>query len=331
MKCNLTIRVFLCALMGFAMSAAAVVITDPLYRAEVFATYSNPAIEATSSGIVFDDQGNLYISHISGHVYKVAPNRNATLFAKNTGAIRDMVWTGGTVYGNEFYVSSPSDNLIKKIDRNGTITDFATIERGPVALELDRIGKYGGLLFSGMNVRDRIDYVLPNGSNALFSPFPYNNIGGVEGLAFDPGSRYGGLLYTGIFSNDAASYRGVYSIDPLGNPVKFSQNLAWAQQIEFDLGVDFGGFMFVIGANVLGGDKTLWKMDENGNASLFAESDIWQIGGFCFGPDGAMYISEFTYNGRVSTISRITLIPEPASGFLLFFGACLFVNRKRVK
>ncbi|HPP55466.1 MAG TPA: hypothetical protein PK054_02680 [Anaerohalosphaeraceae bacterium] len=309
----------------------AVTVTDPSYRVEVFATYSNPNLETVGFSMVFDDTGNLYIPHISGHIYKVSPDKTSTLFVANAGTIRDMVWAGGTAYGNVFFITDQTSNKVKKINTNGNITDFAFIWKTPVGMEIDRVGHYENRLYVGMNVYDRIDYVLPNGATGTFSYFPYDNNGGVEGLAFDPGLRYGGLMYAGIFSNSSTAYRGVYALDLYGYETEFSKNLAWAQQIEFDPGTNFGGFMFVMGGDVLGGERKLWKLDENGIAALFAQTTIWQLGAFCFGPDGAMYVSEFDYNGRINTISRITLIPEPASLFLFSVGLFLPILRKNHK
>jgi hypothetical protein len=281
--------------------------------------------------MVFDDSGNLYVPHMSGHIYKITPDRTASLFVSNAGTLRDMVWAGGTAYGNVFFATDETSSMVKQIGLDGTISDFASIWKSPVALEIDRAGRYNGRLYVGMNAYDRIDYVLPDGSRSTFSPFPYDNKGGVEGFAFDPGVRYGGLMYAGIFSTSSTAYRGVYAISTSGSATPFSQNLAWAQQIEFDLGMNFGGAMFVMGADVLGGERKLWTLNENGAASLFAQTTIWQLGAFCFGPDGAMYVSEFDYSNHTNTISRITLVPEPSSlaAFSILLGISLF-RRKAV-
>lgn len=331
MKYGLSALILSAVLFAAVCPVEAVTVTDPAYRVEVFTTYSNPELTTVGFSMVFDDIGNLYIPHMSGHIYKIAPDGTSTLFVSNAGTVRDMVWAGGTSYGNAFYLTDQTSNVVKKIGMDGTLTDFALIWKTPVALELDRIGRYGQHLYVGRNVYDRIDAILPNGSVEVFSYFPFDNNGGVEGLAFDPGTRYGGLMYAGIFSNSSSAYRGVYALDAYGNFSEFSQNLAWAQQIEFDPGTNFGGFMFVMGDDTLEGERKLWKLDENGVASLFAQTTIWQLGAFCFGPDGAMYISEFDYNGHLNTISRITLIPEPGSLFLISTGFCVAVFRKKQK
>ncbi len=321
-------------IMSIVLSAAvcplrAVTVSDTAYRVQVFTTYSNPTLATTHYGMVFDNQNNLYVAHTSGHIYKITPDGTASVFASNVGYARDIVWAGGTSYGNAFYVTDHNSDMIYRIDRNGSVLPFSSIYSEPVALELDRTGRYGGLLFNGMNIHDRIERILPDGRVSLFSNFPYNNTGGVIGLAFDPGTIYGGLLYAGIFSNSASAYRGVYSMNTYGSPTKFSKNLATALQIEFDTYGAFNGSMYLTGQDTLGGPIRLWKMDETGIATLFADTSVWQLGAFCFGPDGAMYVSEFDYNGRVNTISRITPIPEPLSGSLLLLGGCFVALKQK--
>lgn len=312
---------------GLTHPAAAITINNPNYQVEVFANYGGAGVGSVGFSLAFDDQGNLYAPHTSGQIYRIASDGTPSLLASGVGTIRDMAWTGGTLYGNNLYVTDIASSYIKKIDMNGTVTNFSYISRDPVALELDRVGNYGGVFYSGENAFDLVRIVLSSGFKATFSSSFYLNSGGVEGIAFDPGSRYGGLMYAGIFSNSASSERGIYALDTEGNATKFSQNLAWAQQLEFDTGMDFDGSLFAMGTDVLGDKRKLWQVDENGTAVLFAETTEFDLAGFCFGPDGDLYVAEYVGN-NVTTIHRITAVPEPASILLLSLGACFLTKRK---
>jgi len=312
-----------------SLPASGVEVLDGAYRVEVYAKYVDQRLETTGFALAFDDYGNLYIPHVSGHVYRVYPNGTSDVVASVSGTLRDLVWTGGTGYGNNLYATNMTDNSVIKISPSGTVSQFSTIYSTPVALQLDTVGNFGGMLYAGMNVNDRVDYILFNGTRGVFSDFPYNNSGGVEGIAFAPANKYGGKMYLGIYSSNVNSYRGVYSMNTSGIATKFSNDLAWAQQIEFAPDEQFGGGMFVMGADALSGARDLWSMDEDGKATLFAKTDIWQLGGFCFGPDGAMYIAEFSYEDRSTTISRITQIPEPATFLLVSLGFALIRRRNR--
>ena len=73
----ITVFTSVCA---FHTSINAVMVHDPAYQAEVYARYDDPSLRATGFGMVFDNEGYLYVTHVSGHVYQVAPDRSSGVF-----------------------------------------------------------------------------------------------------------------------------------------------------------------------------------------------------------------------------------------------------------
>lgn len=280
----------------------AVMVYSSGYQVEIYATYEYPGLSTSLFGMTFDDQGNLYVPYRSGHIVKIYPDGTSEIFASGVGDICDIAWTGGSEFGNNLYVTDMDGDRVKKIDMNGNVSYFASLNPDPVTIAFDSVGNFGGLLFAGTNGQDRIESFLPNGQHDTFSPFPYDNAGGVDGLAFDLSGKYGWKMYVGVVSLIETSYRGVYAIDTNGQVTKFSKNLAWANELESDPGEWFDGALFARGSKELSATQYLWKLDVDGNASLFSNSSI---GSFCFGPDGAMYVSEYNSDGRTVTISRI--------------------------
>ena len=72
-------------------------------------------------GIVFDDDGNLYLSNwSSGQIFKSTGPGDLTPFADIGGTINQMAFHGGFLY-----VPSPSINQIFRIDMEGNVVHFA--------------------------------------------------------------------------------------------------------------------------------------------------------------------------------------------------------------
>ena len=71
------------------------------YSLQSYAQYASP----TSSGrMVFDDNGNLYISHYNdGKIVKIDPAAQSNTLVTGLGGLYDITWGGGSVYGNYLY------------------------------------------------------------------------------------------------------------------------------------------------------------------------------------------------------------------------------------
>lgn len=105
-------------------------------------------------------------------------------------------------------------------------------------------------------------------------------------------------------------------MDSEGQANRFSPGLAGALRAEFDQYGIFGGQLFVIGWSDLEQASSLWKVEPDGTAVKFAVTTASR--GLAFGPDGAMYVAEYSPANETMTVSRI--IPEPASFIILLLG-----------
>jgi len=322
----------------FSRGALGIVVIDPSYQVEVYATYVDVGIGSLSNSIAFDPQGNLYLPHRSaGIIYKVDSAGTATLFAEGLYEPTCVQWVDNAAYGTYLYVTeltdAPSPGYVTRIDAGGNMETLSSVDWEPVSLAIDSVGNYGGGLYVGTNVEDKVITVAPDGTQNTFSEFPYNVPGGPVALAFDPANQYGGDMYVGTYSLSQANLSGLFRIDGAGNYTRFSSDLAMCSTIAFDPTQNFGGSMYAVAVDDLQSESTywsdLWRVNPDGTTALFAHSDIYKINGIAFGPDDAMYVAEFNNGTSQTTISRISLIPEPATLLSLGLGTLALLRRPR--
>jgi len=133
-------------------------------------------------------------------------------------------------------------------------------------------------------------------------------------------------MYLSLFDVSNEDYQGILSIDPQGNVSQFYAGGYWGNHIAFDTtaGSDFDGDLFI------GGGSGLNRLTPAGEKIDFLTSNSF-IRDFAFDVDGSLYVMEVdTLTGPV-TISKITILPEPASLLLLGFGALTACSHHRKK
>ncbi|MCK4628772.1 MAG: PEP-CTERM sorting domain-containing protein [Sedimentisphaerales bacterium] len=309
-------------------SVSAVQVFDPDYIVKTYVSYSQPA--ELSRGMTFDSDGNLYVTYSSsGTIDVITPDKNITQLASGMTDPRSVVWAGGSDYDNYLYVADHAGSgvgRIAKVSLAGVVTTFASLN-SPQGLGLDRVGTYGGYLYTGPRVSDHIDRILPNGELQLFSDFPYGMPGGPCDFTFDPGIDYGGFMYVGTDSINDVAWRGVHSIDINGNPTRFAPDIVEASQIMFDYGDMFDNKLFIGGRRDSSNPWEIWRAEPDGTTTLFATGTVSSTHTFTFGSDGAMYVHEAAND--VVTISRVSLIPEPATILLLSLGGMALMKKRR--
>lgn len=326
-------------LMALASTGAlGIVVLDPAYQVEIYAQYVQTGERGLSNSMAFDPQGNLYLPHLhEGAIYKVDPSGLGTRFVDGLDVPTSVEWINDPAYGNYLYVTELSDawdpGRVTRITATGAVDSYVSVDWEPIYLAYDSVGNYGNQLYVATNVQDKIIAIAPNGAQTTFSPFPYNLAGGIRGMAFDPGSQYGGSMYVGSYSDTDPTLAGVFQIDASGGYTRFTPDLAWCYALAFDPEDDFDGSMFAIAVDdpelADPAWKDLYRVDTDGAATLFAQSDIFQVNAVTFGPDGAMYVAEFDWGNSQTTISRITLVPEPATLTLVSLGAIGLLRRRR--
>ncbi len=304
--------------------AGGVTVLDPAYQVEEYVSYASTSGWVT--GMTFDPEGNLYtVYRTTGNVCRIESDKNVTLnWVSNIVRPRQIIWVDDSNYGNYFYLTDPGEDKLWKITATGNKTTFAYPGSDTCSLAFDTTNNYGRNIFVGTTADDRIYRVLPNGQVQVFSNFFYGTSGGIWGIDFDPGTDFGGKMYVG-YGGDVPQKSGLFQMDASGNPTRFAPSLVYCDTIGFSpVGGIFGSDLFVNGKLQIDGPTNLFRVDAAGNATLFVEPGL----PFVFGPDGAMYVHEWS-NG-ISTISRISLVPEPATLTLLTIGVLGLRRKKKI-
>ena len=307
--------------------AFGLIIHEPGYVGETYAKYS-PTTTQTHS-MTFDNTGRLYTNQpYDDKIYQILTDGTVNQFASIGDTTSGFEWTGGTSYGDYLYVTA--NTTLVRIAPDGTSSTFASGFPAASEAAVDRTGNYGGFLYISTGGQDRIYRVDTSGGVSVFSNWPgTTNGGGPLGMEFDETGEYGGLMYVGTtFGASAASKSGVFALDTDGSASRFAGNIA----VGFDIGFDTQGFfgldMFVVGASDFGEAFGLWRVAPDGTATKFATTTESLIGSVVFGPEGAMYISEYSIASKEITITKV--IPEPATLLLLGLGGLGLLRRRRL-
>ncbi len=292
-----------------SVPAVALDMSVPGYTVETFATYA----ETLPRHMTFDGSGNLYVTQLnSGNIWKITPSGAAGQFVSGFIAPYSIDWGGGTAYGDYLYVGQ--GGAVTRVDLiSGNKTFFAGQDCDG-SLTIDKTGNYGGYMYVGTGCYDDIKKIDTAGHITTFSTWPGWTDGGAPyGIDFDPGTAYGGLMYVGCaFEQGDAGKSGLFTMNTGGTPTRFCSDLVQVWNVHFDKTGLFAGSLFVIGRASYESYPSIYTVSTDGIATEFATSTILNVHGLAFGPDGALYVSEYSSWDGLVTISRIT----PAAGEL---------------
>lgn len=323
---------------------SALTLYNPNYQAETFTTYTYSQYLGTITSMATDSSGNIYAYHngswddavYDGRLMKITPQKNASVIAQGACSPGDVVWGGGTAYGDYLYLvdlgrPQISDwGRIKRVKPDGShYEEFCnSLDYGsysPYALGIDRRGTYGGQMYCGYLSLDHIDAIGTTGYASRFSEFPFNMTDGPQGIAFDPGNAYGGLMYVGNGGNNDLS--GIFSLSTNGQTyTRLAPEITAVSELKFDSSGLFGGLMFINGFANPQNPNGLYSVTSTGEISLIARgNNFWS---FTFGADGAIYAAEYDHGLNITTISRIIPVPEPLTMSLLALGGLALRRRK---
>ena len=334
-------KVFLLSLVMFS-SINFVSASD--FQIETYEIYNSAGLGEVRD-LEFDNLGNLYVSHVgtsdvgytNGSITKIDSSGPDVRWADNIGRSGHLVWAGGTEFGDYLYVSDPVVRKIKRVDRSGNATDLAYVSTQPLPFDIDRSGAYGGQMYTGTWGTDGLYRINANGLVNKFGSFPDNysglDSGGPISIQFAPRQNYSGKMYVGWEAWDSsvpsADFTGIYAIETNGDYSLFAE---FTQVRDFafdDSGLMFDNSLFAIGRNIsIDEGMHLWRIDEQGNIEDFMRVGWGITDHLTFGPDGAMYFSE--YFGDTTEIFRISEIPEPSSLLLLGLGG-MMIRKKNKK
>jgi len=155
-------------------------------------------------GLDFDINGDLYIANFYSGIILKKHNITVDTFAVGLNKPADVKWDG-----KEFiYVSEYETGNIKKIDRNGKITQFVSGFKNPFGLVFDNNSN----LYVANNTSGIINKITPDGTVSFFAQIP----GAISYLAY---SRRSGNLYVCCFT-----CHNIYIVNGEGNVKLFSGN-----------------------------------------------------------------------------------------------------------
>jgi sugar lactone lactonase YvrE len=133
-----------------------------------------------ASGIVFDEEGNLYVGDRSGTIFKISPSRQIYVFATLEPSISAYHLTYGP--DHFLYVSGPttsSFDSIYRIDKSGSVETFYRGLGRPQGMAFDENGNlYAAASWMG---KKGVVRIAPDQSIEHFVSGP-----GIVGLAFSP-------------------------------------------------------------------------------------------------------------------------------------------------
>lgn len=306
---------------------AELTILNGSYQVQTYAQYQQTSAGGRAKYIEVDNSGNTYVTHDASNLMQIAANGDVSVLASAFHNLQGVEYTGGTSYGNFVYSAEVNTESIKKVSASGDVTTFASLPDQPLVLALDRTGNYGSQLYAATRYSTKIYSINESGSVSLFTNLSGITDGFPLDIAIDPTGRYNGSMYLSLTEVTNTNYQGILSVDSQGNLTQFRAGSYWGSHLAFDTtpGADFGGDLFIGGAGGIN------QITPEGEKISLLQSDRF-IRDYAFGSDGALYVMEVessTTTGGYVTISRVTVIPEPASLLLLSLGTVPALLRHR--
>jgi hypothetical protein len=216
----------------------------------------------------------LYLASPNGHIYKIDPDRNSSVFATVPGGdIEPLALDRYARYGGYMYTATRSNDHMEGVLPNGQTTRFSDfpygISGGVGGIAFDPGMEYGGFMHAASESKTSPQW------NGLFrldifgnpTRFGSNRIITAKHLEFDTvGLMFDGKLFVvgEISTGVGTTFWGIYEVFPNGEPTPF-----WG------------------GTRQTGG-----------------------VYGFTFGPDGALYVAGYVTAENTVVITRITLPPK---------------------
>ena len=280
-------------------------VLHPEYGFEVYVSFEEANIPWIR-GIDFDSVGNLYFV-TEGRVFRITPDGDVSVFATEglSSIPQGVIWTGGTVYGDNLYLANADYDNVLRINPDGSTFSFCTFDAEPLGLGIDRVGNYGGKLYVGTRYPGEIYSVSETGEKEFFLAVTEPSDAHVNDFAFDPTGMYGGLMFISIDSKNV-DVNGVFSVDLDGVITQFPVGTK-IYTIAFDTTDDqqFGGQLYMSMSSY-----AIRRMAPDGTAEIFIRELENPLRGFTFGPDGMYVFQERDGVTIVWRVRRISLLEQ---------------------
>jgi hypothetical protein len=261
-------------------------------------------------GMAFDANDVLYttIGPSPTFICRISPDGNPEPFWLHLPQVQgpsDIIWTGGTNYGDYLFVSSHLAGLIVRVGVDGDIAHFAQIPSGASALAVDKTGNYQNNMFVGSRFHE-VYQVSETGQETLFALIepPFN----IYDMAFATQGRFGDLLYASLINvREPYVEASICTISPTGTIDIIAQTPP-AIDLAFDeKGWLFAGDLYFVGFQPapdlpLGYASNIFRMNEDGQISNFIQCDEMVVS-MAFDSYGIMYIA--SWSGSKVNIHRI--------------------------
>jgi|GEM_PF-3326279 len=304
-----------------ATAAFGLEVIDSRYSVSTYTSFAFTGSGANE--MTFDSSGNLYIltNYNGGALYKVTPDGTKTTFASALDNPQDVVYGGGTAYGNKLYVANHDAKNILCIELNGSKSVFSTMTEQPHCVGIDPGSNYGGQMYAGTDSPFSLYKITNTGDDLFFADLDKLNYD----IAIDPGTRFGGKMYLAITTEEPDWIGNILKIEPDGSQTVFLDNLSG--RIDFDTTqyANFGGDLYACSPS-----QVRRIAPDGSNIEILHRTtgmDLSQA--LTFGSDGAMYLLELDLVNDMAYVRQVT--PEPMTLALLAVGGLTLLKRRRIK
>jgi sugar lactone lactonase YvrE len=253
------------------MLSAGIFTYDTTYRFSAIATNLNDPVYLS-----VDDSSNIfYSSYNLQTVNKIDAAGNLSTFVQNIGSMGTTIDKSGNLFATAYNGQA----YIGKIDRDGSVTQMASENRGLSGLAVDASGNF----FAANSIRNTVDKITPQGVVSVFA----SGLFSVSGVAVGKD----GSVYTTNYSSVAYNNLNgvVMKITPSGQVSTFATGINYNGSS--GLVLDDNDNVFVTSVNQGTSVGSVMKITPSGVVSTIATDLSFPVG-IAMDHQGNLYVAE---------------------------------------